>query len=161
MLEKQLTEAYGENSLQIIKTNGFWSANEDEIRTYTSFMKIVIGALSVLCVFNMLFLSVVWSRAYSYEFMVKRIFGYKNIRLLPDIFKTMIMYEVPAVIISMLFTLLFETIFRNADSWIRTISNGFFLEVVIFIGIAIILSAKPLFWISKANPADYVCRRVE
>lgn len=161
LLEKQLTEAYGENSLQIIKTNGFWSANEDEIRTYTSFMKIVIGALSVLCVFNMLFLSVVWSRAYSYEFMVKRIFGYKIIRLLPDIFKTMIMYEVPAVIISMLFTLLFETIFRNADSWIRTISNGFFLEVVIFIGIAIILSAKPLFWISKANPADYVCRRVE
>ena len=161
LIEKQLTEAYGENSIQIIKTNGFWSANEDEIRTYTSLMRTVIGALSVLCVFNMLFISVVWSRAHSYEFMVKRIFGYKTIGLLPDILKTMFMYEIPALIISMMFTLILEIIFHNVSSWFRTINNGFFIGAGIVIGVAIMLSVKPLLWISKANPADYVSRREE
>ena len=160
-LKEQLIEAYGDDSLQIIKTNGFWSANEDEIRTYTSLMKTVIGALSILCIFNMLFLSVVWSRAFSYEFMVKRIFGYKTIRLLPDIFKTMIIYEIPALIISIVFTFIFEIIIHNANSWLRTINNGFFIGAGIVIGVAIILSVKPLFWISKANPAEYVSRREE
>ena len=161
LLEKRLSEIYGEQNFIVQKTDGYWEPNESEIKTYTSLMRVLIGTLSILCVFNMVFLSVVWSKSLSYEFMVKRIFGYKIRMLIPEIVKTMVMYEIPALVIAMMITIGYEFLFSNVSKWFSNIANGYWIAVIVFFATAFGLSIKPLLWISKANPIDYVSGREE
>lgn len=156
LIESELNNIYGEGAYTIEVTNEYWEANEEELSFYLELMEGFLGSLSILSIFNMLFLSLVWSKTYAYEFMVKRIFGYKTIMLLPGILKTIVLYEIPAFVGTLVFTLIYELIFNDFSTWINNLTNGYFIVAGAFVGLAVMLAVKPLFWIAEARPADYV-----
>lgn len=154
-----LEESVGEGNVDVSDFYDDISTVQRAAKTFIPMMKIFLAAASILCLITMFFLTSVWSRTHTFEFMIKRALGYKTGMFIPEILKTLLLYEIPAFVLTMIITFVYELVENDANTWLENISGGLYIVVMVFIAVVFLVTLVPLKWISKAHPADYVCSR--
>ena len=160
-LEKVKTLAekeFGKDNVRILPELNL-DAVQGVAKTYIPLMKVFLIIASILCLITMFFLVSVWSRTHTFEFMLKRAMGYKISMFIPEILKTLLIYEIPAFIVTMIVTFIYELTVNDVKTWINNISGGLYIIIIVFAAVVFLLSVVPLKWISKEHPSDYVSSR--
>jgi len=124
------------------------------VSLYAGIAQIVFGVIGIFCVVNAGFLAYVWGKRHQYEFMIKRIYGYKKIKLVVEMLSEIAIYKVFSVLIAFVLSVVYEAIGGNVGNWFRALINGFVYVAIVFIGFIIVLTALSSLTIINMPPVN-------
>lgn len=129
----------------------------DDGELFDSFMPMyqkIYFCMICLCFVNCAFLAFVWGGMHSYEFMLFRTLGFSKSKIVAEIIKRYLLYELPAFLGVLAVTFFYEAICGGLTNWGKALSGGFGIIAVTFLVFGVLLSLFPIIWVMKLKPAD-------
>lgn len=121
---------------------------------FLNYYKIIYAIIILFCFFNISFLAYAWGRKRLFNLTIKRTLGFNFFRLLFDVFKEFVIYELISTLLVIIGSFGLEFAADRMVVWVENIQTGYLLGVIVMICFGIVLSALSLIWVYKYKPIE-------